>query len=300
MGGFMNFLCRFIVAAVLMTGLCAGCSDDKKKSVQELNTKAMTLLQQNQVSKALKTITLAVERAEAEYGPDHLETAKSLETLALIHQAGREYEKAEDAAKRALAIITSASGEDSVDAAKAMNALAGLYYAQKKYPEAMDYFKQALAVVEKRVPADDPSLEILKTNIETCEAQQKGEPLPGLAEQSAPGIPDLVPQPVKQAMLDQFAKQNIFIVNLQPQPPIQMGEKGMILPYHALKTDKDGASAQEVVVLFASISNPEKTGTYIFQQCRLISYRSYLETLSEGGIEKLKKELVEVFPALYS
>jgi hypothetical protein len=37
------------------------------------------------------------------------------------------------------------------------------------------------------------------------------------------------------------------------------------------------------MVFFAALSNPDKPGALVFQQCRLISYRSFLNTLEQGG-----------------
>ena len=283
---------------------CAGCSRDSNKTVEELNNKAMTLLQQNKSSKALKTITLALKKAEREHGAENLATVKCLETMALAYQANGNLQKAESTYKKALAIITKISGRNSIDAAKIMNNLGGLYYAEKKYGHAVDFFKQSLAIVKKKFPADDPRLETIRKNIKTCETLQKGGNPSQLAEKlsSINNVKDLVPAQVKQAMLTQLAKQNIFISNLRPQPMIRVDNKGIIFPYRALKKGKEGSGdvGQEIVVLFAAVKNPAKQNAYIFQQCRILAYQSYMDTIHEGGIELLKKKLKEIFPGLYS
>ncbi len=302
----MKFFYHVAMTMVVIVMCCAGCSKDSNKTVEELNKQAMQLLQSDQAAKALETVTDALEKAEKEYGAEHQETAACLETMGIVYQAMKEPLKAESAYKRALSIIYKIKGEDSIESAKILNNLAGLFYSQKQYASAASIFKQSLAIVEKEFAADDPRLEMLRKNIKICEDLKNGkEPSPS-AEQvagksdSQNKIQDLVPDQVKQSMLSQLAEQNIFITDLQPRNPVKIDNKGIVFPYHALKKSKDSDSAQEVVVLFASIANPEKQGAFLFQKCRLISFRSYLSTMKEGGVAQLKKELIEVFPGLYS
>ena len=203
-----------------------------------------------------------------------------------------------------------------------MNNLAGLYYAQNQYILAASFFKQSLAIVEKMLPADDPRLVTLQNNIDVCEKMQRGEKPGQSAEEGKSGpaniglanasqtdspaktppvslAQDLVPQQVKESMLSQLAKQNIFISDLEPLPPVLIESKGMVFPYNALKKNKDNDSAQKIVVLFAAIKNPENPKAVIFQQCRPISQTSYLSAMQKGGVVQLKKELKDVFPGLY-
>jgi len=304
----MKFFYHVAMTMVVIVMCCAGCSKDSNKTVEELNNQAMQLLQSDQADKALETVTDALEKAEKEYGAEHQETAACLETMGIVYQAMKDPIKAESAYKRALSTIYKIKGEDSIESAKILNNLAGLFYSQKQYASAASIFKQSLAIVEKEFAADDPRLEMLRKNIKICEDLKNGkEPSPSAEQvagksdsQNKKNVQDLVPDQVKQSMLSQLAKQNIFISDLQPRSPVRIGNKGVVFPYHALKKAKDSDTAQEVVVLFASIANPENPGAFIFQNCRLISYRSYLNTMEEGGVAQLKKELIEVFPGLYS
>lgn len=300
---------------MLLVGIVVfACSKDTDKTVDALNAEALNLAQTGQVGQALKLANQAVEKAEAENGPEHPAVANGLETQGLIYQAMGEMDKAEAAHLRALGIVKKTIGPDSEEAAKIMNNLGGLYYTKKQNAEAASFYKQALAVVEKKFPAEDPRLAVLRKNISVCEGGEsggKGDTAAGEAagkvasppdapeQPPAPAIQDLVPQQVKDSMTKQLADQNIFISNLTPRPPVMIEAKGMVFPYNALKKGKDGASAQEVVILFAAAANPEKPNTVIFQQCRLISKTSYLSALEKGGVAQLKKELKEVFPSLY-
>ena len=304
----MKFFYPVVMIMVVIVMCCAGCSKDSDRTVEDLNNEAMKLLQLNQVDKALETVRAALKKAEADLGFEHPETAVCLETMGIVYQAMKKPLDAEFAYKRALSIIHKVKGEESLESAKILNNLAGLFYSQKQYASAVSIYQQSLAVVEKTFAPDDPRLEMLRKNIKICEDLKNGKaPSPSAGQaagkndsQNKKNVQDLVPDQVKQAMLSQLAKQNIFISDLQPRSPVRIGNKGVVFPYHALKKAKDSDTAQEIVVLFASIANPENPGAFIFQNCRLISYRSYLNTMEEGGVAQLKQELIEVFPGLYS
>ncbi len=296
------FNSTIIVMMMMMMTFIAGCSKDSNKTVEELNNEAVKLLQINHIDQALETVTAALNKAETEYGAEHQKTAACLETMGLVYQAKGEPQKSESAYKRALSVVYKNNGKDSIESAKILNNLAGLFYSQKQYTSAANIYKQSLSIVEKKFSSDDPRLETLRKNIKTCEGLQNGKSpaqMTGKSD-SQNNVQDLVPDQIKQSMLTQLAKQNIIITDLQPRPPVRIDNKGIVFPYHALKKSKDSDSAQEVVVLFASISNPEKPGAFIFQNCRLISYRSYLSAMKEGGVAQLRKELKEVFQGLYS
>ena len=312
----------YISLTVLLAGFfIVGCSQDSGKSVNELNAEATKLLQSGQHAQALEKATAALEKSEKENGADNPAMATSLEIMGLAYQAKGDGVKAESEFLRALSIVKTSYGPNSGQAAKIMNNLAGLYYAQDQYILAASFFKQSLAILQKMLPADDPRLATLQKNIDVCESMQRGEKPGQSADQttdSAGGgelaafqpesseepssvelVQDLVPQQVKESMTSQLAKQNIFISDLAPLPPVTIENKGMVFPYNALKKGKDNDSAQKIVILFAAIKNPDNPNAMIFQQCRLISQTSYLAALEKGGAVQLKQELQEVFPGLY-
>ena len=311
----------YISLTILLAGFCiVGCSKDSGKTVAELNAEATKLLQSGQHDRALESAMAALEKSEKENGADNPATVTSLEILGLVYQAKGDSANAESEFLRALTIVKKSAGPNSGEAAKIMSNLAGLYYAQNQYILAASFFKQSLAIAEKQFPAGDPRLATLQKNIDVCESMQRGEKPDQSADQndSAGGgelaafqpeasekpssvetVQDLVPQQVKESMTSQLAKQNIFISDLAPLPPVLIDNKGMVFPYNALKKGKDNDSAQKIVVLFAAIKNPENPNAMIFQQCRLISQTSYLAALEKGGVVQLKKELQDVFPGIY-
>ncbi|MDA8402786.1 MAG: tetratricopeptide repeat protein [Desulfobacteraceae bacterium] len=314
-----TFSC-IILVLLLMVICLPGCSKDSDQTVDALNAKALKLVQAGQKDQALAKAQAALEKSEKENGADHPKTAVCLETLGLVYQAMGDAGKVESTYLRALSIVKKSAGPESEEAAKVMNNLASLYYTQKQYTLAASFFKQSLAIAEKKIPADDPRLAVLRKNIGVCEGKQNGdgaaqppEKQASAGESAATGgqapaamknppvnmAQDLVPQQVKDSMLKQLSQQNIFISDLEPRPPVVIDKKGVVFPYHALKKGKDTESAQEIIILFAAVSNPEKPNAVVFQQCRLISQTSYQAALEKGGVGQLQQEIREVFKSLY-
>ena len=304
-----------MMVAMLFVGVCAaGCSQDGGQTVSDLNNEAINLLNSNQPAQALEKATSAFEKLEKENKTTHPDAVSSLEIIGLSHQAMGNATKAESAFLRALAIVKEAYGPKSPESAKIMNNLGGLYFKQHQYILASSFFKQALDIVKQQLPADDPRLGVLQKNIDLCEAKQSGTPVTAPAEENVSEgaaettgqanppvnlVQDLVPQKVKDSMVSQLSRQNIFISDLEPRQMVVIENKGVVFPYHALKKGKDSETAQEIIILFAAIKNPDNPGAVVFQHCRLISHTSYLAALEKGGVPQLAKEIKEVFPDLY-
>jgi len=87
-------------------------------------------------------------------GPDHLDLAVSLNSLANLHTAQGRYAEAESLHKRALAIKEKALGPVHPEVASSLNNLANLYLEQGNYREAEPLYKRALAMREKALGPD--------------------------------------------------------------------------------------------------------------------------------------------------
>lgn len=61
---------------------------------------------------ALKCAEMALRMAEEAYGPNHINTNRSLYNLVVVHRAKKEYNKAEEYGKRAIAITEENRGID--------------------------------------------------------------------------------------------------------------------------------------------------------------------------------------------
>jgi tetratricopeptide (TPR) repeat protein len=76
-------------------------------------------------------------------GPDHLDVANSLASLAALYSDQGRYADAEPFYKRSLAIAEKALGPDDPDVAAFLNHLADLYHNQGRYAEAEPLYKRS-------------------------------------------------------------------------------------------------------------------------------------------------------------
>lgn len=75
---------------------------------------------------------------ENKFGPDHQNTAQSLNNLALLYQDMGDYARAEPFYRRALKIREKALGPDHPDTARSLNNLAGFFFDLGKKQEALE------------------------------------------------------------------------------------------------------------------------------------------------------------------
>ncbi len=97
-----------------------------------------------------------LEIREKVLGPDHPETATSLNNLAVLYMHQAAYAKAEPMHLRALAIREKVLGTDHLETATSLNNLAGLYENQGAYAKAEPLYLRALAIREKVLGTDHP------------------------------------------------------------------------------------------------------------------------------------------------
>jgi len=93
---------------------------------------------------------------EQQLGPQHPDTATSLNNLAGLYQAQGKYAEAEPLYQRALAICEQQLGPHHPDTATSLDNLAMLYQAQGKYAEAEPLYQRALAIREQQLGPHHP------------------------------------------------------------------------------------------------------------------------------------------------
>jgi CHAT domain-containing protein/Tfp pilus assembly protein PilF len=140
-----------------------------------------TLYQQRKVREAIPLQEQELTWTEKTYGPDHPDTAFSLNNLAFLYFIQGAYAKAEPLYLRALAIREKALGPDHPDTATSLNNLAGLYHSQGAYAKAEPLYLRSLAIWEKALGADNPDTATSLNNLAELYSSQgayaKAEPL---------------------------------------------------------------------------------------------------------------------------
>jgi tetratricopeptide (TPR) repeat protein len=111
-------------------------SEEPLPPVQEWIQQADALEAKGAYQEAARLWEKIVAWAEEALGPDHTDTAKSLNNLAELYRQQGAYTKAEPLYLRALAITEKALGPDHVDTATSLNNLAELSREQGAYAKA--------------------------------------------------------------------------------------------------------------------------------------------------------------------
>jgi len=118
---------------------------------------------------------------EKAWGPEHRETATSLNNLASLYQDQGKYEEAEPLYRRALAIREKVLGPEDPGTATSLNNLAALLDDQGKPAEAEPLYRRSLAIREKALGPEDPrtatSLNNLAQLLNTQGKYDEAEPL---------------------------------------------------------------------------------------------------------------------------
>jgi tetratricopeptide (TPR) repeat protein len=106
-------------------------------------------------------------------GPEHPDTATSLNNLALLYRKQGRYGEAEPLYKRSLAIREKVLGPEHPDTATSLNNLAGLYEAQGRYGDAEPLYKRSLAIYEKVLGPEHPTTATSLNNLAVLYLQTK-------------------------------------------------------------------------------------------------------------------------------
>jgi tetratricopeptide (TPR) repeat protein len=101
-------------------------------------------------------------------GPDHSDTAASLNNLAALYGSQGVYNKAEPLVLRALAIREKVLGPDHPDTAGSLNILALVYFSQGAYTKAEPLFLRALEILQTVLGPNHPATINVRKNLERC------------------------------------------------------------------------------------------------------------------------------------
>jgi tetratricopeptide (TPR) repeat protein len=113
---------KLIIASALCLVIASAVSAQQDRW-NELNQKLVKLNREGKYAEATKIAEKALEVAENTFGPDHTNTAASLNNLAEAYRAQERYAEAEPLYKRALPIYVKALGADHPTVAKVLGNL---------------------------------------------------------------------------------------------------------------------------------------------------------------------------------
>jgi tetratricopeptide (TPR) repeat protein len=159
----------------------SGGSARSSTELAQLNRQVVQFRNAGKYSEAIPIAERALDLAKRLYGPEHLEVAKSLGTLAILQVSQGRYAEAESLYKRGLAIKEKALGLEHPDVGLSLNNLAILYRRQGRYTEAEPLYKRDLAILEKTHGPNHPDVATSVDNLgvlyETQGRYAEAEPL---------------------------------------------------------------------------------------------------------------------------
>lgn len=139
----------FLIAALLVVWIpCFSFAEDAA-DIEKLKEQLNKLYSQGRYSEAAEIGEHLLRMVEKAKGPDHPETAISLNKLALSYLGNKDYARAEPLFQRALKIREKVLGADHPSTASSLNNLAMLYQDMGDYARAEPLYKRALEIREK-------------------------------------------------------------------------------------------------------------------------------------------------------
>jgi tetratricopeptide (TPR) repeat protein len=144
-----RFLAYLLIFALCISAAPALAQQDELERAKELVQQVLTLYRQGRYDEAIPVAQNILAIREKALGPEHPETASSLNILARLYMSKGDYARAEPLYQRTLAIREKALGPEHPDTAASLNNLAVLYKSTGEYARAEPMSQRALAICEK-------------------------------------------------------------------------------------------------------------------------------------------------------
>jgi tetratricopeptide (TPR) repeat protein len=157
------------------------CPASQSDEFNLLNQQVQTLYKQGKYQEAIPLAEKAVELAKRVYGPEHPDTATSLNNLGKLYREMGEYAKAEPPLQEALRIRQKVLGPEHPDTATSLANLGSLYWAMGEYAKAEALDQEALRIRQKVLGPEHPDVALSLSNLGTLYGDMgeyaKAEPL---------------------------------------------------------------------------------------------------------------------------
>jgi tetratricopeptide (TPR) repeat protein len=169
---------RLLTHALAAAGHAERLSAAPKRTGALLNQAARYPAGRAEYGQAKGLLERALAIAEAEFGPDHPNTAQGLSNLANVLRDLGELPAARDLHERALAIRQARLGPDHPNTADSLNNLANVLADLGELPAARDHYERALATFEARLGPDHPNTATARHRLAIVHTALEGESQP--------------------------------------------------------------------------------------------------------------------------
>src|SRR5262249_52308307 len=116
---------------------------------RKLYQESINLLQARKFNEAKRLVEQVLETSERILGPDHLDVAAAVNSLAVLNSFTGEHAKSEPLYQRALAIKEKALGPEHIEVSFALNNLAMIYLNKGEYAKAETLYERSIAIRQK-------------------------------------------------------------------------------------------------------------------------------------------------------
>jgi tetratricopeptide (TPR) repeat protein len=155
-----------------------------------LNDLTLHYKSQGRLNEARSMLERTLEINLREDGPDHAQTATTMQNLGTVEVALGNFARAEELELRALKIRTKVFGVPSPDVAFSYENLGWLYLKQKRYEKAVRYYREGLASFEATIGPDHPDTVRCRKNLaDTLRDSGQREAADALAGTKIPAAP---------------------------------------------------------------------------------------------------------------
>ena len=134
----------------------SGAATLNAEQITALNRQVVQAYQQGRYAEAIELARQSLAASERLHGPDHSQTATSLNNLAGLFESMGRYDEALPLYRRALQIKEKELGPDPASTATSLNNLAYLLSGMGRYDEALPLYRRALQIREQALGPDDP------------------------------------------------------------------------------------------------------------------------------------------------
>jgi len=148
-------------------GLSAGAPSPAPhlSEADKLDQQVQELAKAGKYSEAIPLAIQSLHLREKALGPEHPDTALSLNNLGYLYATMGDYAKAEPLYQRALQIREKVLGPVHAATATSLNNLAGLYQQKRDYAKAEPLFQRALKIREKALGSEHPGTAQILNNL---------------------------------------------------------------------------------------------------------------------------------------
>ncbi len=163
---------RLLPHALVCAALIEQEQFSSSEAVRLLNQTGEYLHYRGRYQKAELFYQQALAIWEKQLGPEHPQTAASLNNLAVLYDNEGKYALAEPLYQRVLAIWEKQLGPEDLLTAQCLYKLANLYRRQGRYPQAELLYQNALAIREKQLGPEHPDIAEVLHDFATCREAQ--------------------------------------------------------------------------------------------------------------------------------